>query len=288
MSRSSASGRRPTTSAASRTRRRRSSWPARRSSPPATTPASTSRSSTASPTTPRRALVTRRRWTPPRSGDARDPRGHVHRHAHVGRRWIGAARSASRRGARRRRRDVVVTVMALQQLKQRLGTGSARWLPIRRDSFLQPSGLVGPGHLMSVLARRHMHLYGTPREAFAEVAISTRRTRRTAEARKRDAVHARGLLRGAADRRAALPVRLLPGDRRRGRGDHHDHGSRTRPESAAGPVVVAARTAAGRMGPGVRRVLHARRRLRVVGSSHRSRSVCTRRRASDRTTSTSP
>lgn len=42
------------------------------------------------------------------------------------------------------------------------------------NSFLQPSGLFGPGQLMSVLARRHMHLYGTRREAFAEVAMSTR------------------------------------------------------------------------------------------------------------------
>jgi acetyl-CoA acetyltransferase len=46
--------------------------------------------------------------------------------------------------------------------------------PSPENSFLQPSGLVGPGHLMSVLARRHMHLYGTRREAFAEVVISER------------------------------------------------------------------------------------------------------------------
>lgn len=68
----------------------------------------------------------------------------------------------------------VVTVMALQQRAQRLGTvfGAAAADP--ENSFLQPSGLVGPGHLMSVLARRHMHLYGTRREAFAEIAISSR------------------------------------------------------------------------------------------------------------------
>lgn len=68
----------------------------------------------------------------------------------------------------------VVTVMALQQRKQRLGTifGAADLSP--QNSFLMPSGLVGPGHLMAVLARRHMELYGTRREAFAEIAISTR------------------------------------------------------------------------------------------------------------------
>jgi acetyl-CoA acetyltransferase len=69
---------------------------------------------------------------------------------------------------------VVVTVMALQQSKQRLGTVFSAMEPDPINSFLMPSGLAGPGHLMAVLARRHMHLYGTRRDAFAEVAISTR------------------------------------------------------------------------------------------------------------------
>lgn len=68
----------------------------------------------------------------------------------------------------------VVTVMALQQRDQRLGTVFGALKPDPENSFLQPSGLVGPGHLMSVLARRHMHLYGTRREAFAEIAVSSR------------------------------------------------------------------------------------------------------------------
>ncbi|RIJ17244.1 thiolase [Henriciella mobilis] len=68
----------------------------------------------------------------------------------------------------------VVTVMALQQYKQRLGTVFGASAPSPENSFLQPSGLVGPGHLMSVLARRHMHLYGTTRDAFAEIVISQR------------------------------------------------------------------------------------------------------------------
>lgn len=68
----------------------------------------------------------------------------------------------------------VITVMALQQAKQRLGTVFGASAPNPENSFLQPSGLVGPGHLMSVLARRHMHLYGTRREAFAEIVISQR------------------------------------------------------------------------------------------------------------------
>ena len=68
----------------------------------------------------------------------------------------------------------VVSVMALQQISQRLGTILGAIAPTPLSSFVQPSGLVGPGHMMSVLVRRHMHLYGTRREAFAEIAISTR------------------------------------------------------------------------------------------------------------------
>ena len=69
----------------------------------------------------------------------------------------------------------VLTLMVLQQPPQaRLGTVFGRMQPKPENAFTQPSGLVGPGHLMSVIARRHMHLYGTRREAFAEVAISTR------------------------------------------------------------------------------------------------------------------
>lgn len=83
---------------------------------------------------------------------------------------IDLARSAIVAGNAR----VVVTVMALQQSAQRLGTVFSAMAPDPMNSFLMPSGLAGPGHLMAVLAQRHMHLYGTRREAFAEVAISTR------------------------------------------------------------------------------------------------------------------
>ena len=83
---------------------------------------------------------------------------------------IGLARAAIVAGDA----TVVVTVMALQQSKQRLGSVFAAVAPDPINSFIQPSGLSGPGHLMSVLARRHMHMYGTRREAFAEIALSTR------------------------------------------------------------------------------------------------------------------
>ena len=83
---------------------------------------------------------------------------------------IGLARAAILAGDA----NVVVTVMALQQARQRLGSVFAAAPSNPINSFLQPSGLSGPGHLMSVLTRRHMHDYGTRREAFAEIAISQR------------------------------------------------------------------------------------------------------------------
>ena len=83
---------------------------------------------------------------------------------------IGLARAAIVAGDA----TVVVTVMALQQAKQRLGTVFAAAPASPLNAFVQPSGLSGPGHLMSVLTRRHMHDYGTRREAFAEIAISQR------------------------------------------------------------------------------------------------------------------
>ena len=104
----------------------------------------------------------------------------------VGRRWIGGLDRPARAALVAGDATYVVTVMALQQLKQRLGTVFGAMAPDPQNSFLQPSGLVGPGHLMSVLARRHMHLYGTRREAFAEVAISTRENAKNRpKARKR-------------------------------------------------------------------------------------------------------
>ncbi|WP_067650648.1 thiolase C-terminal domain-containing protein [Nocardia harenae] len=84
---------------------------------------------------------------------------------------IGLARAAILAGDA----NVVVTVMALQQNPHsRLGAVGAAAAPNPTNSFLQPAGLAGPGHSMSVLTRRHMHDYGTRREAFAEIAVSQR------------------------------------------------------------------------------------------------------------------
>lgn len=83
--------------------------------------------------------------------------------------------------------EVVVSVMALQQATRRFGaifaakqgeddTGDSPYRPAStpQTDFITPSGLVGPGQMFSLLAQRHMHQYGTTREHFAEVAMSTR------------------------------------------------------------------------------------------------------------------
>ncbi len=79
--------------------------------------------------------------------------------------------------------DLVASIMTLQQATSRFG---AAFAPGDRDpgayraptsvesSFLQPAGLMSPAQMFALLTRRHMHRYGTRREHFAEVAISTR------------------------------------------------------------------------------------------------------------------
>jgi acetyl-CoA acetyltransferase len=86
--------------------------------------------------------------------------------------------------------STVVTLMTLQQRNRRLGGSAVGGLlqyavasaggayggrgvsPVA--AFTANNGILSPGHSFSLLARRHMHLYGTKREHFAEVCISTR------------------------------------------------------------------------------------------------------------------
>ena len=84
----------------------------------------------------------------------------------------------------------VVSLMSLQQAVSRFGASYApkgksgaqySAPPSPEGNFIQPAGLMGPGQMFAVLAQRHMHQYGTKREHFAEVAISTREN-----ARRRD------------------------------------------------------------------------------------------------------
>jgi acetyl-CoA acetyltransferase len=70
--------------------------------------------------------------------------------------------------------EVVVCVGGNQQGAQRFGAITSAYPATPENAFFSASGLVGPGHMFALLARRHMHLYGTTREDFAEVALSTR------------------------------------------------------------------------------------------------------------------
>jgi acetyl-CoA acetyltransferase len=86
--------------------------------------------------------------------------------------------------------NVCVTLMTLQQLNRRLGGSEVNGLLAYATmseggayggrgvppsaAFSANAGLLSPGHSFSILAQRHMHLYGTRREHFAEVAIAQR------------------------------------------------------------------------------------------------------------------
>jgi acetyl-CoA acetyltransferase len=74
--------------------------------------------------------------------------------------------------------EVVAVVHSLQQTA-RYGAIFGRPGPYAAPrtaemDFIGPYGLVGPGQMMAMLAQRHMYRYGTRREHFAEVAMSTR------------------------------------------------------------------------------------------------------------------
>jgi len=70
--------------------------------------------------------------------------------------------------------ETVVCIGAVQQSNLRYGAMPTSYDHSEHTAFYMSSGLVGPGHMFALLARRHMHLYGTTREHFAEVSMSTR------------------------------------------------------------------------------------------------------------------
>jgi acetyl-CoA acetyltransferase len=78
-----------------------------------------------------------------------------------------------------------VSLLTLQQARRRLGAafapqggsgggGAYAYVPTPERDFNLPFGFLGPVQSFALLARRHMHVYGTTREHFAEVAISQR------------------------------------------------------------------------------------------------------------------
>lgn len=73
-----------------------------------------------------------------------------------------------------RRAKYVVCVGACQQSTQRYGVALAHLALTPDGVWSRAAGLAGPGQALALVARRHMHVYGTRREAFAEVVISSR------------------------------------------------------------------------------------------------------------------
>ena len=96
------------------------------------------------------------------------------------------------------------------QATQRMG-GEFRWT--------RPFGLLRPVDEIAMLTRRYMHEYGATRDHLANVALAFRKhaNRNPNADHARPQAHARGVHGGALDLRAAVPVRQLPGDRRRAR-----------------------------------------------------------------------
>ena len=78
----------------------------------------------------------------------------------------------------------VLTLMSLQQANRRLGGSSvggsltygqaSLGVSSPYGAFTANDGLLSPGHAAGLIAQRHMHLFGTKREHFAEVVISSR------------------------------------------------------------------------------------------------------------------
>ena len=68
----------------------------------------------------------------------------------------------------------VLCIGACQQSKNRYGLTLANLSPTPDSIWQRTAGLKGPGQAFAFLAQRHIHLYGTRREAFAEVVMASR------------------------------------------------------------------------------------------------------------------
>ena len=85
------------------------------------------------------------------------------------------------------RAKTIVCVGATQQVGRRVGQALGSFAASPDNIFHRIAGLQGPGQALALQVRRHMHKYGTRREAFGEVVMSSRAnaaTRETAFRRK--------------------------------------------------------------------------------------------------------
>lgn len=83
---------------------------------------------------------------------------------------IGLAEAAIASGQAR----TVVCVGGIQQSERRFGSLANLYDATPQSAFYEHAGLVGAGHMFAILARRHMHRYGTTREHLAAVALNAR------------------------------------------------------------------------------------------------------------------
>jgi acetyl-CoA acetyltransferase len=72
------------------------------------------------------------------------------------------------------RAKTVMCVGACQQALARYGQSYAPQTAVPERIWAGAAGLTGPGQAMALLAQRHKHLYGTRREALAEVVMASR------------------------------------------------------------------------------------------------------------------
>jgi acetyl-CoA acetyltransferase len=85
------------------------------------------------------------------------------------------------------RARTIVCVGAMQQVNRRVGQALDMLAVAPEGVFHTLAGLYGPGQALALSAQRHMHRYGTRREAFGEVVMASRAaaaTRETALRRK--------------------------------------------------------------------------------------------------------
>jgi acetyl-CoA acetyltransferase len=81
----------------------------------------------------------------------------------------------------------IVCFGATQQVGRRLGQALSSFAASTDNIYHRIAGLSGPGQALAMMVRQHMHRFGTRREAFGEVVISSRTyasTRETSIRRK--------------------------------------------------------------------------------------------------------
>ena len=174
----------------------------------------------------------------------------------VRRRWLdGRAAARGERGGQRRRRrrrrlprhPGPVRSDALRRRPRRRPSPTSAHSGTTAMQWCMPYGVLTPASWMALNSTRYMHEFGVTSDDFGRAVVQLRAyaaTNPNAWGYERPD-HARGPPGVALDRRAVHPsVRLLPGDRRLGRGRDH-LGRARRATSATTPVRIAAAAGAG-------------------------------------------